>query len=257
MPASRSMLELPRVMPAARPGAEVWYAVTEAGVRGMMLDELEAACACGQLDATTPALGIVANVEDGPPLESRPAQVLEYGVNAVHTGASEPLDNRAPAASAARRDPCQSGPASVEGPSGVARVQHAPRLLQAAFFSVVASACLLAAYPIPGVSPFAHTARTALQARPTPTLVRARLEVAPARPSSVNAELARYEPVELPQALVRDADLTTSNAAASSTRVANPAPAAKPRSAEPAPRRDPQRDRRTHSVPLRARTSAR
>jgi hypothetical protein len=81
------------------PALETWYVATTAGTRAMTLDELDEALARGEVDTSTPvwipgmseweALGMVANLEDGPPLECTPGKMLEYGLDAERALQSE------------------------------------------------------------------------------------------------------------------------------------------------------------------------
>jgi hypothetical protein len=81
------------------PALETWYVATTSGTRTMTLDELDAALARGEVNTSTPvwipgmseweALGMVANLEDGPPLECTPGKMLEYGLDAERALQSE------------------------------------------------------------------------------------------------------------------------------------------------------------------------
>lgn len=81
------------------PALETWYVATTSGTRAMTLDELDEALARGEVDTTTPvwipgmseweALGMVANLEDGPPLECTPGKMLEYGLDAERAHQNE------------------------------------------------------------------------------------------------------------------------------------------------------------------------
>jgi hypothetical protein len=81
------------------PALETWYVATSSGTRAMTLDELDEALARGEVDTSTPvwipgmseweALGMVANLEDGPPLECMPGKMLEYGLDAERALQSE------------------------------------------------------------------------------------------------------------------------------------------------------------------------
>jgi hypothetical protein len=81
------------------PALETWYVATTSGTRTMTLDELDDALAQGEVDTSTPvwipgmseweALGMVANLEDGPPLECTPGKMLEYGLDAERALQSE------------------------------------------------------------------------------------------------------------------------------------------------------------------------
>jgi hypothetical protein len=74
------------------PARETWYVATSSGTRAMTLDELDEALERGEVDTSTPlwipgmaeweALGSVANLEDGSPLECTPGAMLEYGLDA-------------------------------------------------------------------------------------------------------------------------------------------------------------------------------
>jgi GYF domain 2 len=78
---------------------ETWYVATRSGTQAMTLDELDEALASGEVDTSTrlwipgmtewEALGSVANLEDGPPLECTPGAMLEYGLDAERALSSE------------------------------------------------------------------------------------------------------------------------------------------------------------------------
>jgi hypothetical protein len=78
---------------------ETWYVATNSGTRAMTLDELDEALERGEVDTSTrlwipgmaewEALGTVANLEDGPPLECTPGAMLEYGLDAERAAHSE------------------------------------------------------------------------------------------------------------------------------------------------------------------------
>jgi GYF domain 2 len=89
---NHTIASAPEQGPSSLPALETWYVATSSGTRAMTLDELDEALACGQVDASTrvwipgmsewEALGSVASLEDGPPLECTPGAMLEYGLDA-------------------------------------------------------------------------------------------------------------------------------------------------------------------------------
>jgi hypothetical protein len=97
-PVSHAIASVPDAGAPSVP-AETWYVATSSGTRAMTLDELDDALDRGELDASTrlwipgmsewEALGTVANLEDGPPLECTPGAMLEYGLDAERAAHSE------------------------------------------------------------------------------------------------------------------------------------------------------------------------
>lgn len=89
---SLAIASVPEPAAPCVPVLETWYVATLSGTRAMTLDELDEALLCGEVDTSTPvwipgmseweALGTVANLEDGPPLECTPGKMLEYGLDA-------------------------------------------------------------------------------------------------------------------------------------------------------------------------------
>jgi hypothetical protein len=112
------------------PARETWYVATSAGTRAMTLDELDEALERGEVDTSTPlwipgmaeweALGSVANLEDGPPLECTPGAMLEYGLDAERARADSDGSVRAGASDMRDYDPFSFPPPApnIPDPNG-------------------------------------------------------------------------------------------------------------------------------------------
>jgi hypothetical protein len=112
------------------PARETWYVATSSGTRAMTLDELDEALERGEVDTSTPlwipgmaeweALGSVANLEDGPPLECTPGAMLEYGLDAERALADSDGSVRAVASDMRDYDPFSFPPPApnIPDPNG-------------------------------------------------------------------------------------------------------------------------------------------
>jgi hypothetical protein len=123
---SHAITSAPDVGAPPVPVLEVWYVATRSGTRAMTLDELDEALERGELDYSTQlwipgmaeweALGTLANLEDGPPLESRPGAMLEYGLDAERATHAEDGSVRPGAGDIRDYDPFSLPPPSRDTP---------------------------------------------------------------------------------------------------------------------------------------------